>query len=237
MTPYLDIQHLSKRFGDLVLFDDISFSVGEGQHVGLIARNGAGKSTLMSIIAGKEDYESGQVVFRNGIRVAMLEQTPQYDSALSVIDACFSRAGELADLISRYETCLETTGNPGLTDLIDEVERREAWDFELRAKQILTKLNITAFSKPVGQLSGGQVKRVALANVLLADPDMLILDEPTNHLDIAMIEWLEDYLRRNNKALLMVTHDRYFLDRVCSVILELDGQALYAYKGNYAYFL
>ncbi len=237
MTPYLDIQHLSKRFGDLVLFDDISFSVGEGQHVGLIARNGAGKSTLMSIIAGKEDYESGQVVFRNGIRVAMLEQTPQYDPALSVIDACFSRAGELADLISRYETCLETPGNPGLTDLIDEMERREAWDFELRAKQILTKLNITAFSKPVGQLSGGQVKRVALANVLLADPDMLILDEPTNHLDIAMIEWLEDYLRRNNKALLMVTHDRYFLDRVCSVILELDGQALYAYKGNYAYFL
>ena len=237
MTPYLDIQHLSKRFGDLVLFDDISFSVGEGQHVGLIARNGAGKSTLMSIIAGKEDYESGQVVFRNGIRVAMLEQTPQYDPALSVIDACFSRAGELADLISRYETCLETPGNPGLTDLIDEMERREAWDFELRAKQILTKLNITAFSKPVGQLSGGQVKRVALANVLLADPDMLILDEPTNHLDIAMIEWLEDYLRRNNKALLMVTHDRYFLDRVCSVILELDGQALYADKGNYAYFL
>ena len=237
MTPYLDIQHLSKRFGDLVLFDDISFSVGEGQHVGLIARNGAGKSTLMSSIAGKEDYESGQVVFRNGIRVAMLEQTPQYDPALSVIDACFSRAGELADLISRYETCLETPGNPGLTDLIDEMERREAWDFELRAKQILTKLNITAFSKPVGQLSGGQVKRVALANVLLADPDMLILDEPTNHLDIAMIEWLEDYLRRNNKALLMVTHDRYFLDRVCSVILELDGQTLYAYKGNYAYFL
>ena len=237
MTPYLDIQHLSKRFGDLVLFDDISFSVGEGQHVGLIARNGAGKSTLMSIIAGKEDYESGQVVFRNGIRVAMLEQTPQYDPALSVIDACFSRAGELADLISRYETCLQTPGNPGLTELIDEMERREAWDFELRAKQILTKLNITAFSKPVGQLSGGQLKRVALANVLLADPDMLILDEPTNHLDIAMIEWLEDYLRRNNKALLMVTHDRYFLDRVCSVILELDGQTLYAYKGNYAYFL
>lgn len=237
MTPYLDIQHLTKSIGDLVLFDDISFSVAEGQHVGLIAKNGAGKSTLLGILSGQEDYDSGDITFRNDLRVGYLQQTPHYDPELSVIDACFSQAGELSDLISRYERCLDTPGNPGLAELIDEMERREAWDFELRAKQILTKLDITEFSKPVGQLSGGQLKRVALANVLLTDPDLLILDEPTNHLDIDMIEWLEGYLRRNNKALLMVTHDRYFLDRVCSVILELDGKSLYAYRGNYEYYL
>ena len=220
-----------------MLFDDISFSVAEGQHVGLIAKNGAGKSTLLGILSGQEDYDSGDITFRNDLRVGYLQQTPHYDPALSVIDACFSQAGELSDLISRYERCLDTPGNPGLAELIDEMERREAWDFELRAKQILTKLDITEFSKPVGQLSGGQLKRVALANVLLTDPDLLILDEPTNHLDIDMIEWLEGYLRRNNKALLMVTHDRYFLDRVCSVILELDGKSLYAYRGNYEYYL
>lgn len=220
-----------------MLFDDISFTVAEGQHVGLIAKNGAGKSTLLGILSGQEDYDSGDITFRNDLRVGYLQQTPHYDPALSVIDACFSQAGELSDLISRYERCLDTPGNPGLAELIDEMERREAWDFELRAKQILTKLDITEFSKPVGQLSGGQLKRVALANVLLTDPDLLILDEPTNHLDIDMIEWLEGYLRRNNKALLMVTHDRYFLDRVCSVILELDGKSLYAYRGNYEYYL
>lgn len=220
-----------------MLFDDISFSVAEGQHVGLIAKNGAGKSTLLGILSGQEDYDSGDITFRNDLRVGYLQQTPHYDPALSVIDACFSQAGELSDLISRYERCPDTPGNPGLAELIDEMERREAWDFELRAKQILTKLDITEFSKPVGQLSGGQLKRVALANVLLTDPDLLILDEPTNHLDIDMIEWLEGYLRRNNKALLMVTHDRYFLDRVCSVILELDGKSLYAYRGNYEYYL
>ncbi len=220
-----------------MLFDDISFSVAEGQHVGLIAKNGAGKSTLLGILSGQEDYDSGDITFCNDLRVGYLQQTPHYDPALSVIDACFSQAGELSDLISRYERCLDTPGNPGLAELIDEMERREAWDFELRAKQILTKLDITEFSKPVGQLSGGQLKRVALANVLLTDPDLLILDEPTNHLDIDMIEWLEGYLRRNNKALLMVTHDRYFLDRVCSVILELDGKSLYAYRGNYEYYL
>lgn len=220
-----------------MLFDDISFSVAEGQHVGLIAKNGAGKSTLLGILSGQEDYDSGEITFRNDLRVGYLQQTPHYDPALSVIDACFSQAGELSDLISRYERCLDTPGNPGLAELIDEMERRSAWDFELRAKQILTKLDITEFSKPVGQLSGGQLKRVALANVLLTDPDLLILDEPTNHLDIDMIEWLEGYLQRNNKALLMVTHDRYFLDRVCSVILELDGKSLYAYRGNYEYYL
>lgn len=237
MTPALDIQHLTKSIGDLLLFEDISFSVAEGQHVGLIARNGTGKSTLLNILAGKEDYDEGDIVFRRDLTVGYLTQTPCYEPQMTVIDACFSQAGEFSDLISRYERCLQTPGNPGLEQLIEEMERKEAWDFELRAKQILTRLSITEFDKPVGLLSGGQLKRVALANVLLTNPDLLILDEPTNHLDLEMIEWLENYLRRHNKALLMVTHDRYFLERVCSVILEMDDRRLYTYRGNYGYYL
>lgn len=237
MTPALDVQHLTKSIGDLILFEDISFSVAEGQHVGLIARNGTGKSTLLNILSGIDDYDSGEMVFRRDLTVGYLTQSPQYDPHMTVIDACFSKAGELSDLISRYEHCLAQPGNPGLEQLIEEMERREAWDFELRAKQILTKLSITEFDKPIGLLSGGQLKRVALANVLLSNPDLLILDEPTNHLDMEMIEWLENYLSRHNKALLMVTHDRYFLERVCSVILEMDDRRLYSYRGNYAYYL
>lgn len=234
MVPYIDIQHLTKRFGELELFSDISFSIHEGGRVGLIARNGSGKSTLLDIICGLEDYDEGQIVKRRDLRIGYLSQSPKYDPTMTVIDACFSRAGEISDLISRYEVCLETPGNPGLNELIDEMERTQAWDFELRAKQVLTKLEITDFQKPVAQLSGGQLKRVALANVLLSEPDLLVLDEPTNHLDIGMIEWLEDYLRRGGKTLLMVTHDRYFLERVCDVILELDGKSIYSYRGNYA---
>lgn len=237
MNPLLDIQNLTKTIGNLELFRDISFSVAEGQHVGLIARNGTGKSTLLSILHGDEDYDSGEIIFRRDVSVGYLEQTPRYDPQMTVIDACFSKAGELSTLISSYERCLETPGNPGLEKLIEEMERCEAWDFELRAKQILTKLEIKEYDKPVGLLSGGQLKRVALANVLLANPDLLILDEPTNHLDIGMIEWLENYLKRSSKALLMVTHDRYFLDRVCSLTLELDEQTLYTYRGNYEYYL
>lgn len=237
MITYLDVQHLNKRIGDLVLLDDVAFSIGEGHRVGLIARNGAGKTTLLNILSGKEDYESGSVVYRNDIKVGYLEQSPEFDPTLSVIDACFAQAGELSDLIARYEKCLQTEGTPGIDALIEEMERREAWDFELRAKQILSRLNITDFAQPIGQLSGGQIKRVALANVLLSNPDLLILDEPTNHLDLEMIEWLESYLRREVKALFMVTHDRYFLDRVCSEILELDQQKIFSYKGNYAYYL
>lgn len=237
MTPLLDIQHLTKRFGSLELFTDISFSVAEGQKVGLIARNGTGKSTLLSILAGHEDYEDGQIITRRDARIAILEQTPVFDENQSVIDACFSRAGELSTLISNYERCLVTPGTPGLEALIDEMERREAWDFEQRAKQILSKLQITNFLQPTGELSGGQLKRVALANVLLADPDLLVLDEPTNHLDLEMIVWLENYLQRTTKALLMVTHDRYFLDNVCQSILELDDRTLYTYAGNYEYYL
>lgn len=237
LTPLLDIQHLSKRFGSLELFKDISFSVSEGQKVGLIAHNGAGKSTLLSILAGHEDYEEGSIVTRRDAKIAILEQAPRFDASQTVIDACFSSAGELSDLISNYERCLATPGNPGLAELIDEMERREAWDFEQRAKQILSKLQINHFMQPVGELSGGQLKRVALANVLLADPDLLVLDEPTNHLDLEMIEWLENYLQRTTKALLMVTHDRYFLDNVCQSILELDDETLYSYAGNYEYYL
>ena len=237
MTPLLDIQHLTKRFGALELFNDISFSVAEGQKVGLIAHNGAGKTTLLSILAGREDYDDGAIVTRKDATIAILEQTPVFNPEQTVIDACFSRAGKLAKLISRYEQCLATPGNPGLEELIEEMERNEAWDFELRAKQVLGKLNINHFDQPVCQLSGGQLKRVALANVLLADPDLLVLDEPTNHLDLEMIVWLENYLKRSSKALLMVTHDRYFLDNVCQTILELDDRTLYAYSGNYEYYL
>ena len=204
-NPYLDVQNLTKSFGALVLFKDICFSIAEGQKVGLIAKNGTGKSTLLSVLAGKEGYDSGEIIFRRDLKVGILEQSPVFDPEESVLDACFNHEGE------------------------DEKV--------LKAKQVLTQLKIRDLSQPMGQLSGGQQKRVALANVLLTEPDLLILDEPTNHLDLEMIEWLEGYLNRGNKTLLMVTHDRFFLDRVCSVILELDDQTIYTYRGNYSYYL
>ena len=205
MTPYLDVQHLSKSFGALQLFQDISFSIGEGQRVGLIAKNGTGKSTLLSILSGKEGYDSGDIVFRRDLKVGFLEQSPVFDPDESVLDACFNHQGEEEKV--------------------------------LKAKQVLTQLKIRNLQQRMGELSGGQQKRVALANVLLTEPDLLILDEPTNHLDLEMIEWLEGYLQRGNRTLLMVTHDRFFLDRVCSVILELDDHTVYTYRGNYAYYL
>ena len=204
-TPYLDVQQLTKSFGSLVLFENLSFSVAEGQKVGLIAKNGTGKSTLLSILSGKEGYDSGEIIFRRDLKVGMLEQSPAFDPAESVLDACFNHEGDPEKV--------------------------------LKAKQILTQLKIRDLNQPMGQLSGGQQKRVALANVLITDPDLLILDEPTNHLDLEMIEWLEGFLNRGNKTLLMVTHDRFFLDRVCSVILELDDQTIYTYRGNYSYYL
>ena len=205
MTPYLDVQHLSKSFGALQLFNDISFSIGEGQRVGLIAKNGTGKSTLLSILTGKEGYDSGDIVFRRDLKVGFLEQSPLFDPEETVLDACFNHQGEEEKV--------------------------------LKAKQVLTQLKIRDLQQPMGQLSGGQQKRVALANVLLTEPDLLILDEPTNHLDLEMIEWLEGYLGWGNRTLLMVTHDRFFLDRVCSVILELDDKTIYTYRGNYSYYL
>ena len=205
MNPYLDVQHLTKSFGALLLFEDISFSIGEGQRVGLIAKNGTGKSTLLSILAGREGYDDGNIVFRRDLKVGILEQEPKFNANESVLDACFNHHGDPEKV--------------------------------LKAKQILTQLKITDLHQPMGQLSGGQQKRVALANVLISEPDLFILDEPTNHLDLEMIEWLEGFLQRGNKTLLMVTHDRFFLDRVCNSIFELDDQRIYAYKGNYAYYL
>ena len=203
--PYLDVQNLTKSFGAQVLFKDISFSIAEGQHIGLVAQNGTGKSTLLSILTGKEGYDSGSIIYRNDLRVGMLEQSPHFDPEESVLDACFNHEG-----------------NP---------ERL------LKAKQILTMLKLYDLDQPMGQLSGGQQKRVALANVLILEPDFLILDEPTNHLDLEMIEWLEGYLSRGNKTIFMVTHDRYFLDNVCNTILELDNNTIYTYRGNYSYYL
>ena len=237
MAPLLDVQHLTKRFGALELLDDVSFSIHEGQKVALIARNGTGKSTLLDILTGREDYEEGSIIMRNGTRMGLLRQTPDYDPAMTVAEACFHEAGELSSLIRRYEECLASPEQEGLDALITEMEQRNAWNFEQRAAQILSKLNIRNLNQTIGTLSGGQVKRVALANVLLAEPDLLILDEPTNHLDLNMTLWLEKYLQHASCALLLVTHDRYFLDNVCSSILELDGKQLSVFRGNYAYYL
>ena len=205
MTPLLDVQNISKAFGAHILFENISFSIAEGQHVGLIAKNGTGKSTLLSLLSGKESVDSGSIIFRRDIKVGFLEQQPKFDPEESVLDACFNHQGDP--------------------------------DRILKAKQILTQLHITDLTQPMGQLSGGQQKRIALANVLITEPDLLILDEPTNHLDLEMIEWLEGYLQRGNKTLLMVTHDRYFLDRVCNLILELDNHTVYSYRGNFQYYM
>lgn len=203
--PYLDVQNLTKRFGAQVLFENISFSIAEGQKVGLVARNGTGKSTLMSVLMDKEGYESGSIIYRRDLKLGFLEQSPKFDPEESVLDACFNHKGDPEKV--------------------------------LKARQILTQLHITNMEQPMGQLSGGQQKRVALANVLITEPDFLMLDEPTNHLDLEMIEWLEGYLNRGNKTIFMVTHDRFFLDKVCNVILELDDQGIYTYRGNYAYYL
>ena len=219
MVPYLDVQHLSKSFGALVLFEDISFSIGEGQRVGLIARNGTGKSTLLQILAGHEGYDSGDIIFRRDLRVGMLEQSPTFDPDESVLDACIKPPKIGGD--RGMNTASSDPQPPNLGGLEQE-------QVLLKAKQILTQLKIRDLQQPMGQLSGGQQKRVALANVLITEPDLLILDEPTNHLDLEMIEWLEGFLQRGNKTLLMVTHDRFFLDRVCNSILELDDRQLYA---------
>lgn len=237
MVSYLQAQNLTRSVGDKTLFHDLSFSIGEGQKVGLIAKNGTGKSTLLNILSGKDQADEGQVVFHNDIRIGYLEQTPVYPPDLTVIEACFWHGNETTNLIREYESCMASANQESLQDILDRMEQLKAWDYETRAKTILSQLFITEFNKPLSQLSGGQLKRVALANTLIMEPDLLILDEPTNHLDLQMIEWLENYLSRSNLTLLMVTHDRYFLDRVCSVIMELDDETLYTYHGNYAYYL
>ena len=219
------------------MFENISFGLAEGQRVGLIAKNGSGKSTLLNILSGKEGYDEGKISFRRDLRVGYLEQSPSYPEELTVLEACFHHGNTTVDLIKDYERCMETEGHPGLDELLVRMDHEKAWDYELKAKQILSQLKIRDFNQQVKHLSGGQLKRVALANTLITEPDLLILDEPTNHLDLDMTEWLEEYLRRTNLTLLMVTHDRYFLDRVCSEIIEIDNRTLYSYKGNYSYYL
>lgn len=236
-VPYLQIDNLTKSFGDLVLFENISFGIAEGQRVGLIAKNGSGKSTLLNIIAGKEGHDSGSIVFRRDLCVDYLPQDPQYPEEMTVIEACFHHGNRTVELIKEYERCMETEGNPGLDEFLTRMDQEKAWEYEQKVKQILSQLKIRNFDQKVKQLSGGQLKRVALANALITEPELLILDEPTNHLDLDMTEWLEEYLRRTNLSLLMVTHDRYFLDRVCSEIIEIDNRQVYQYKGNYSYYL
>lgn len=234
-TPYMEVLGLTKRIGDRTLFEDISFTVNEREHIGLIAKNGTGKSTLLSIIAGIEGYDGGQIIFRNDIKVGYLEQTPSYPSGLSVIEACFWHGNEITDVIKRYEKTIEN----GEVDeeILSQMDHLKAWDYERRAKQILSQLKITDFKQPLSELSGGQLKRIALANVLITEPDILIMDEPTNHLDLDMIEWLEKYLSRSTMSILMVTHDRYFLDNICTSIIEMDESTIFTYSGNYSYYL
>lgn len=237
MISYLQVDGLTKSFGDLVLFQGLSFGIAEGDKVGLIARNGAGKSTLLNILADKEGVDVGNVVYRRDLRVAYLEQDPDFPKELTVLEACFYAGNEVVNVIKEYERIMAIDGHPGIEEVLNQMDHLKAWEYELKVKQILSQLKITDLDQTIGTLSGGQLKRVALANALIVEPDLLILDEPTNHLDLEMTEWLEDYLRRSRLSLLMVTHDRYFLDRVCSSILEIDNQQMYSYKGSYAYYL
>lgn len=237
MISYLQIENLTKSYGDRMLFADVTFGINEGEKVGLIAKNGTGKTTLLSIIAGKEDYDSGRIVFNNDIRVGYLEQVPSFQSSKSVIDTCIEGDEPLAIAVRNYEHALHNGNSDAMTAAIQEMDNCKAWDYEDRFKQILSMLKITDINQPIEQLSGGQIKRVALAKILINEPNLLILDEPTNHLDIDMIEWLENYLSRNRMAILMVTHDRYFLDKVCNKIVEIDNEKVYSYNGKYNYFL
>ena len=234
---YLQVDQLTKSFGDLILFSDLSFGIAEGQRIGLLAKNGTGKTTLLNILAGKESYDSGSVVFRRDLRVAYLQQDPQYPGDITVLDACFQSGTDVTDVIAEYEKAMESEDHSNLDDILQRMDMLKAWDYEQRAKQILSQLKIRNFDQKISELSGGQLKRVALANVLITEPELIILDEPTNHLDLDMTEWLEEYLQRSRLSLLMVTHDRYFLDRVCSEIIEIDQKQLFQYKGNYSYYL
>ncbi|MFV0418193.1 MAG: ABC-F family ATP-binding cassette domain-containing protein [Dysgonomonas sp.] len=237
MASILQVEGLTKSFGDLILFSDMSFGIAEGERIGLIAKNGSGKTTLLNILVGKEPYDNGSVVFRRDVRIAYLEQDPTYPENLTVLQACFHSGNDITDLIAEYERIINSKDQSELDHILQRMEALQAWDYEHRAKQILAQLKITDFDQKISELSGGQLKRVALANVLITEPDLIILDEPTNHLDLDMVEWLEEYLQRSRLSLLMVTHDRYFLDRVCNEIIEIDQQQLYQYKGNYSYYL
>ena len=237
MISFLQVEGLTKSFGDLVLFENLTFGIFEGDRIGLIAKNGTGKTTLLNIITGKEDYDSGNVVYRRDLRIGYLPQDPHFPEDITVLEACFHSDSEVVGVISAYEEALMSGDSGRIEELVEQMDLLKAWDYEYRAKQILSQLKINNFDQKIEHLSGGQLKRVALANVLISEPQLLILDEPTNHLDLEMTEWLEEYLKRNNFTLLMVTHDRYFLDRVCSSIMEIDKRSLYSYNGNYSYYL
>lgn len=241
MIPCLQVENLTKSFGDLVLFDNLSFGIGEGDRVGLIAKNGTGKTTLLNILTGHEDYDAGTITFRRDLKVAYLEQSPKFPTGSTVLEACFLSDSPVVRAIAAYEQALQQSATGANEEILQEAMTRMdqlgAWNYETRIKQILSRLNINDFDQPTDKLSGGQAKRVALANALIAEPDLLILDEPTNHLDLEMTAWLEEYLAKTKLTLLMVTHDRYFLDRVCTEILEIDHRHCYSYKGNYSYYL
>lgn len=237
MASFLQVENLTKSYGDRILFADISFGVSEGDKIGIIAKNGTGKSTLLNIIGGKESPDSGKITFRNDLRVSILDQMPAFADGTSVIDACTHCDSKMAKAISRYEQALTTGNSDTINEAIHQMDAEGAWDYEDRLKQLLTQLKIYDLNVPINTLSGGQRKRVALARVILEEPELIILDEPTNHLDIEIIEWLEDYLKRSRVTLLMVTHDRYFLDRVCNKIIEIDNRQIYSYDGNYNYYL
>jgi len=237
MISYLQVENLTKSFGDNLLFENISFGIADNQRMALIAKNGTGKTTLLNILADKEDYDSGTISFKRDLRISYLDQDPDFPKELTVLDACLKTDSEVVRTIAQYEHCMLSANHEGLDEILANMDLHKAWDYEQRITQILGKLKITNLDQLIGELSGGQLKRVALANVLIGEPDLLILDEPTNHLDLEMVEWLEDFLKRSNMALLMVTHDRYFLDRVCTNILEIDHQAMFQYNGNYSYYL
>lgn len=224
MTPYLQVEKLTKSFGDLVLFQQISFGIAEGQRIGLIAKNGSGKTTLLNILSGKEGYDEGKITFRRDLRVGYLEQSPVYPGELTVLEACFYHGTPVVQLIKEYESCMETPGHPGLEDLLDRMEHEKAWDYERRAKQILSQLKIRDFNQQVKYLSGGQLKRVALANVLITEPDLLILDEPTNHLDMKTKDILKQALMDFDGTLIVVSHDRDFLDGLVTKVYEFGNQ-------------
>ena len=234
---YLTVENLTKSYGDIELFENISFGISKNQKVALIARNGAGKTSLLNILSGKDSADSGQIIFRNGITVGFLEQNPILNESLTIIEQVFSSPSKILTTIKLYEDALESQNHEQLHDLIEQMNMLKAWDYEVKVKQILAELKIDHFHQIINTLSGGQKKRIALANVLINEPDILIMDEPTNHLDLEMIEWLEEYLSKTRITLLIVTHDRYFLENVCNEVLELDEQKIFSYKGNYSYFL
>ncbi len=237
MVPYLQVEGLTRYWGEMVLFENLSFTIAQGQKVALIARNGAGKTTLLNTLMGTDLPDAGKITYTNGIKVGYLMQYPLLNPGFTVLEEVYHSTSDVVMAVRDYEQAMEGKGDIDLQKAIDRMDHLKAWDFDVKIKQILSKLKITRFDQLIGQLSGGQQKRVALANVLINEPDLLILDEPTNHLDLDMIEWLEEYMQKMNSTLFMVTHDRYFLDRVCNEILELDQNTVFRYRGNYSYFL